>query len=228
MLKAVFFDAAGTLFRVRGSVGVAYATIAAGHGVVADAEHIEQRFRAAFRGMPPLCFPGIPDAELSQHEQSWWKDVVAAAFADVRFRDFEAFFIDLFAHFAQADSWELFPDTQPVLSALQARGVRLGVVSNFDGRLPMICNGLGIGSYFETIVMSGRAGCAKPDPRIFAIALGRIGVSAADALHVGDSESADIAGAQAAGLRAILIQRGTPGGGFRPQIHDLREVIARL
>jgi putative hydrolase of the HAD superfamily len=228
VLTAILFDAAGTLFRVRGSVGLAYATIAAGHGVIVDPEDIERRFRAAFSTMPPLCFPGIPDAEIAPREQSWWKQIVAAAFEESQFNDFDAFFQDLFEHFAHAGSWELFPDTVPALAALRRRGLQLGVVSNFDSRLTTICNGLGIADFFDTLVISGRAGCAKPDPRIFAIALQRLGVPPAEAMHVGDSECHDLNGAQAAGLRAVLLQRGAARPSLAATIRDLRELLSLL
>jgi putative hydrolase of the HAD superfamily len=226
-LRAVLFDAAGTLFRVRGSVGLAYAGVAARHGVALPAAHIEERFRRAFRSMPPMCFPGVAAAELPRHEQAWWKQVVRVAFAESRFPDFDAFFDQLFEHFARPESWEVFPDAVPALAALKARGFRLAVVSNFDGRLERICVGLGLSQFFDTIVMSARVGCAKPDPRIFSIALHRVGVRAADAVHVGDSETDDLAGAAAAGVRGVLVRRGTASGDAPDRVRDLRQLITR-
>ena len=224
-LKAVFFDAAGTLFRVRGSVGRAYATVAARHGAATSAEEIEGRFRSVFRAMPPMCFPGVPAADLPEHERAWWRQVVSAAFAGFRFDNFETFFSDLFNYFARADSWELFPDVIPALSGLRARNLRLAIVSNFDSRLTPICQGLEIAGFFDAVVMSSQVGCAKPDPQIFAIALERIGVSPAEALHVGDSETLDVEGAEAAGLRALLIDRAAHTSDPERRIRDLREVL---
>ena len=225
MIRAIFFDAAGTLFRVRGSVGAAYAAVAALHGVRVDAVRIEERFRSAFRGMPPMCFPGIAETQLAQRERAWWRQVVMTAFTECRFRDFEVFFNDLFEHFAQPAAWELFADVAPTLSGLQARGLQLAVVSNFDGRLTRVCDGLGIRRLFAAIVMSGRAGCAKPDPRIFAVALERLGVAASQAIHVGDSEAEDLEGARAAGVSAILIRRDAPAAECSGRIRDLRELL---
>ncbi len=227
MSLAVLFDAAGTLFRVRGSVGAAYARVAARYGVEVAPAEIEARLRTAFRSMAPLCFPGVAAAQLPDHERRWWRHVVADAFAGARFLDFEAFFAELFAYFAGAEAWETFADVQPTLAALQAAGIRLGIVSNFDGRLVTVCEGLHIASYFQAIVMSGRAGYAKPDPRIFAAALGRLGVTAGDTVHVGDNEVEDAQGARAAGIRAVLIQRdAVADAGKRPDsIRDLRELL---
>jgi putative hydrolase of the HAD superfamily len=230
MLRAVLFDAGDTLFRVRGSVGHAYSTVAARHGVIVAPHDIAPRFRAAFQQMPPLAFPDAPADQLPQREYAWWKQVVATVFSGERFADFDAFFRELFESFAEAAAWELFPDVRPTLAALKARGLRLGLVSNFDGRLVSICNGLGIADNFDVLVMSGRAGAAKPDPRIFEITLARLGVEAAETVHVGDSEREDVEGARAAGLRAILIQRAAPADrdshAVRPHVvRDLRQVI---
>lgn len=228
MTTVVLFDAGDTLFRVRGSVGDAYATVAARHGVTVTADEIELHFRAAFRQMPPLAFPNALPDELPQREFAWWKQLVATVFTGARFADFDAFFGELFDYFADATPWELFPDTRPALDALKARDLRLGLVSNFDGRLIRICEGLGIAGSFDAIVMSGRAGFAKPDPRIFGIALVQLGVAAAQAIHIGDSEREDVAGAHAAGLRAILIQRAGVVSSDADRVYDLRQLADRV
>lgn len=228
MIQAILFDAVGTLFRVRGSVGEAYASVAARHGVTVAAAEIEGRFRAAFGSMPAMCFPEVPVAEIRAHEQAWWRRVVTTAFAGAQFADFDGFFLDLFEHFARGSSWELFPDARPALGTLQARGLRLAVVSNFDGRLTRVCEELGIADCFDAIVMSGRAGYAKPDPRIFAVALARLGVRAAEAVHVGDRERDDFEGARAAGLRAVLLRRDAAAGAYPDQVRDLHELVKRI
>lgn len=227
MLRAVFFDAGGTLIRVQGSVGAAYAAIAAAHDVRVAAEEIETRFAAAFRRMPPLCFPGRHTEEIAALEHGWWKHLVRHVFAGVPFRNFDAYFEELFDYFADPLSWELFPDVRPALESLATRGMRMGIVSNFDGRLPRICAGLGIAPFFETVVMSGSAGYAKPAAEIFRIALDTLGVAAAEALHVGDSLEEDVGGAQSAGLQARLIRRRDTRG--HPQeIDDLRRIVDQI
>ena len=227
-VRAVLFDAGDTLFRVRGSVGEVYATVAIRHGVDMAAADIEPRFRAAFRHMPPLGFPGAAEADLPQLEYQWWHAVVRATFEGVRFADFEAFFQDLYAQFACADVWGVFPDVRPALAALRDRGLHLAIVSNFDGRLATICGALGLAAAFDAIVMSGRAGCAKPDPRIFRVALERLGVDGSAALHVGDSEHEDVDGARAAGIAALWLRRDAGSATVVPSISDLRELTVRL
>jgi putative hydrolase of the HAD superfamily len=80
------------------------------------------------------------------------------------------------------------------------------VVSNFDSRLEGVLTGLGLADWFETVVVSSRAGAAKPSPVPFQQALAALGLSPAQAWHVGDSPE-DEAGARAAGLRCLIVRR---------------------
>lgn len=84
-------------------------------------------------------------------------------------------------------------------------GIKLAVVSNSEGTVEAMLNDVGLGRHIETVVDSWVVGIAKPDPRIFHLALDRLGVAAHEAIMVGDIPVADIAGAQAAGIRAVLI-----------------------
>jgi HAD superfamily hydrolase (TIGR01549 family) len=89
---------------------------------------------------------------------------------------------------------------------LAAAGTRVAVVSNSDGGVAELLAEVGLADAFEVIVDSGRVGIAKPDPRIFAIALDTLGladVARDDCVHIGDSWEADVLGAHAAGFRAI-------------------------
>lgn len=87
---------------------------------------------------------------------------------------------------------------------LGARGVRVAVLSNSEGRLAELFVEIGIADAFAAIVDSGRLGIEKPDPRIFARALDAVGVTGhARAVHVGDSWAADVLGAVGAGWHAV-------------------------
>jgi putative hydrolase of the HAD superfamily len=79
------------------------------------------------------------------------------------------------------------------------------VVSNFDHRLEPLLAGLGLRALLDVVVRPADAGAAKPDPRIFAHALARLGVPAAAAVYVGDDAEHDVAGARGAGLAAIHV-----------------------
>jgi putative hydrolase of the HAD superfamily len=100
-----------------------------------------------------------------------------------------------------------FPDAVPALSELRARGLRLVAASNWDASLPEGLEQAGLAPYLDGAVSSAVAGAAKPDPAVFVAALEVAGCAPADALHVGDSPDADVAGARAAGIAAALLDR---------------------
>jgi len=118
-----------------------------------------------------------------------------------------------------------FPDAAPALTALRGHGLKLVCVSNWDCALPQVLEGLGLGARLDAAVSSAAAGARKPDPAIFAPALKLAGCDAREALHVGDSAAEDIAGARAAGIRGLLIDRG--GGGDLASLSEIEDHLAR-
>ncbi len=207
MLRMIFFDGAGTLFHTREPAGSSYAKIARHFGVQADERLVSDSFRRAFAAASGLAFgPGHEAMRLRQLEREWWHRLVRATFAGIgEFADFEAYFDALFAFFADPANWTCDPDASVLLTALRESGLELGVISNFDYRIYAILKALGLTRYFDSITISSEAGYAKPAPEIFRIALQRHSLPAAEALHVGDSEALDAAGARAAGVGAVLI-----------------------
>ena len=97
------------------------------------------------------------------------------------------------------------------LERLRAAGLRLGVVSNSDGRVEQALEAAGLRQYFDAVVDSALVGVEKPDPRIFLAALDALGVAPAEALYVGDLYEVDIVGARAAGMDAVLLGRPEDG-----------------
>jgi putative hydrolase of the HAD superfamily len=100
-----------------------------------------------------------------------------------------------------------YPDATPALAALRGMGLRLGCVSNWDVSLPDVLARFGLGGLLDDVVTSAEVGARKPDPRIFEVALERAGCGPEEAIHVGDTPDEDLAGARAAGIRALLIDR---------------------
>ncbi len=211
MLKAFFFDAAGTLFDAREPVGHTYARIARMHGLSADDHAVNAGFRRAFASTPGLAFgPGRSAEEIRRLEREWWYGLVRRSFEGLgEFDSFDAFFDELFAYFGNPASWVPLPNAHSVLRRLKDADLRLGIISNFDHRLYRILEGLELRPFFDTVTISSEAGYAKPAPQIFGAALSSLRVSPGEAVHVGDSEHMDVRGAQDAGLRAILIDVGT-------------------
>ena len=207
-IKAIFFDAAGTLFTVNGSVGEIYARIARDYGKEVSVSDLEAGFRRSYVTAPPMAFPDAAPGQIPALERQWWRDLVQAVFSSLGpFPRFDEYFAALFSFFARAEAWRLYPETLLTLEKLQQHDLSLGIISNFDSRLLGLLDGLGISSFFDSVVISTHAGAAKPEQKIFAQALTRIGVKANEALHVGDSYEADIVGAAAAGIAPVLIDR---------------------
>jgi putative hydrolase of the HAD superfamily len=114
-----------------------------------------------------------------------------------------------------------YPDAVPALSALRERGLTLVAVSNWDCSLPRVLERCGLDGLLDGTVTSAGAGARKPDPEIFEAALELAGCRPEEALHVGDTEEEDVAGAQAAGIRPLLIDRD--GGGDISSLEEIRE-----
>jgi putative hydrolase of the HAD superfamily len=212
-LRAIFFDAAGTLFESREPIGEAYTRIARQFGLDAPVAAVTAGFRHAFGSAPPLAFgPGHPPGELRRLEREWWRARVAESFAGLgTFDDFDAYFEALFAHFGDPANWRPDPEAAPILDRLKHSGLELGVISNFDYRVYRILDGLGLTRFFDSITISSEAGYAKPRGEIFAAALARHGIAAGDAIHVGDSEHLDFEAAAAAGIGAVLLEPALEG-----------------
>jgi putative hydrolase of the HAD superfamily len=112
----------------------------------------------------------------------------------------------------------------PALRELRERDLRLLVVSNWDYALPGVLERCGLNELFDGIVTSAGVGARKPDPRVFAAALELAGCAAGEAVHVGDTAEEDVSGAEAAGIRPLLIDRDGGDG----DISSLGQVVEHL
>jgi HAD superfamily hydrolase (TIGR01549 family) len=125
-----------------------------------------------------------------------------------------------------AHHFELYDDVIPVLAELRAMGLRLGLVSNTSRDLGAFVRHFGLD--VDAWVSSGSHGKVKPSPLIFAAALELLGVAAHDAVMVGDSIEDDVEGAEAAGMRAFLLDRAGRFSERANRIESLRELPAAL
>lgn len=209
--QVIFFDAVGTLFGVRGSVGEVYRDLALRHHVMVDAMKVNQAFYQSFKAAPPCAFPDAEKSELQRLEYRWWEAIAAQTFQTVGawddFDDFAAFFAEVYEHFEKADPWIVYPDVVPTLTRLQKLDLPLGIISNFDSRLYPVLQALGLSDFFSSVTISTEVGVAKPDAKIFAVALEKHQCNADAAWHVGDSVKEDYEAAKAAGLRGVLLKR---------------------
>ena len=209
-VEAICFDAVGTLFRVRGSVGQIYGEWAAKFGFCTGAEsliqeEIQQAFLKAFRDQKPMAFPGAPSNSVQQQERLWWKELVQKTFAQVgHFPRVEECFEAIYEFFATSAAWELEAGATETLLQLREAGKKLAVISNFDSRLCRLMEELEIRNYFDEVIVSSLAPDSKPSPLIFDHALAELGCHAEKSVHVGNDLTEDFEAARSAGLLGIL------------------------
>ena len=220
MIRAILFDAAGTLFYLTKTVGDHYAHVGREVGLDLDAQKLESAFHAAWQQMPRR--PAI-DGPRENDDKGWWRELVAHVFdqvaPSVSELDRDNFFEVAYEHFAEAGVWELYPEVPEVLEQLRPH-FQLAVISNFDGRLRFILQHLGISNYFSYIFISSELGADKPDPEIFRRSLKVMHLDAHDVLHVGDDPKRDWKAAKEAGL--LVFQLDRPKNSLRDLLTTLR------
>ena len=206
-LKAIFFDAVGTLFYLSKTVGDHYALVAKEVGLTLDAQQLDRAFFTAWKRMLPRA---AIDGPRQNDDKGWWRQLVNLVLDQVAPSlsepDRDNFFEVAYEHFAEADVWELYPEVFDVLENLEPR-FQLAVISNFDGRLRFILEHLGISKFFVHVFVSSEIGADKPDPEIFRRALKISDLKPNEVLHVGDDPERDWEAATAAGLSIFRLDR---------------------
>ncbi|GAB4275420.1 MAG: HAD-IA family hydrolase [Coriobacteriia bacterium] len=212
-LEAVFFDVGNTLLYPFPSVSAVVKEILLDAGLVHDIEAIEE--------LIPLVDQYYED-RYREDDTFWadegetsevWVGMYTFMFRRLGIPDYEArgFAHMVYEEFGRPERWRPYDDVVPALERLKARGVKTGIISNWDRRLRSILVGLGLHGLLDAVVSSAMVGLHKPDPRIFELACGRLGVLPERAAHVGDHYYADVLGARVAGLAPVLIDRkGVP------------------
>jgi putative hydrolase of the HAD superfamily len=190
-LDAVTVDGYGTLLQLTDPVPALQAALAERDVDRPDAD-VARAFRAEVAHYRPRAVAGRDAASLAALR----RECVAVFLSDLGDPLEPDGFVDAFMG---ALVFEEVPGASETLQRLRQRGLKLGVVANWDYALPEHLERLGLAALVDTVVTSARAGAAKPDPAIFVLALRELGVPADRALHVGD-EPCDEEGARAAGL----------------------------
>lgn len=216
-IQAVTFDVGGTLLTPEPSVGGVYARAAARHhNIQIPPELLDSRFREAWRR-----------AQSFQHTRDDWERLVDEVFEGLVPRPpRETFFDELYAEFGRASAWRVFDDVLPTLETLAARGIDLGIISNWDDRLRPLLRELRLNRYFTAVIISCETGFAKPSCVAYEEALRQLGCPAHGVLHIGDSMREDFAGATAAGLHALHLRRDAPPSDL--QIQSLQDILPWL
>jgi putative hydrolase of the HAD superfamily len=207
--KAIFFDAAGTLFHLNGTVGQHYALVGSEVGLTLDANQLDRAFYSAWKKMP---FRAAIDGPRENDDKGWWRELVdlvldrvAPSLSEL---DRNNFFEIAYEHFTEPGVWKLYREVPGVMEQLGPH-FQLAVISNFDGRLRFILEHLGISKFFAHIFISSEIGADKPDPEIYRRALKLIDLKPNEVLHVGDDPERDWEAASAAGLSIFRLDRPT-------------------
>ncbi|KAJ1912798.1 hypothetical protein H4219_005467 [Mycoemilia scoparia] len=216
-IRLITFDAFNTLY------------------VPKENETVEKSFSKAFKNQYKL-YPnyGIKEGLTSS---GWWKEVIrqtwfGAGVEENVIRDLlPKASINLLEKFSCGDGYDMYPDVPKILKMLKHRGIRLGVISNSDERTGDILKSFDLYQYFDFVQTSVDIGVEKPEPEIFETALRAMGISACEALHIGDDLMRDYYGAKGVGMEALVIDRTDLEASKKDPymyVHSLYELIPML
>jgi putative hydrolase of the HAD superfamily len=202
-VRAVFFDAVGTLLFPEPSAPVIYAQTARRHGLVLTPAEVRERFIAAYR-VEEQADVATNWVTSEARERERWRQIVFHTLAGVS--DPEACYQFLFDHFALPSAWRVAPDAAETLTALHRRGLLLGLGSNYDDRLWSVLEGFPELAFSrDRVLISSTVGVRKPGAGFFQHAAQAVGCEVGEVLFVGDDIDNDYEGATAAGMVALLL-----------------------
>ena len=205
---AVTIDVTGTLIHCPRLAEI-YSSVLERHGTRIPASRLEGLIPTVWDEMDCRVEGGLD--RFGEHEggaSGWWNDYLQ------RICDYQELAhpgpfaaAELFDRFAHADAWEIYPDVGPALDRMETMGLRLVALSNWDSRLPLLLDRLDLTGRFEAVIYSGAVGYEKPHASIFNAALEALGLRASSVVHIGDRAVDDVEGAEAVGMRALLLDR---------------------
>lgn len=215
--KWLLFDAADTLLRAHPSVADVYQRVAAIHHVVVDRAHIIRRFDTLMR----KHFSEVTSSEDSDRDR--WRRVVF----DVLETDQEPIFDQLWKHFAEPSSWQLFDDVAATWSWLTKQGFQLAIASNFDARLLEIVEGTPPIYSASPVFLSSQLGSRKPSRQFFRSIEMELKARPNELMLIGDCRTNDYDGAISAGWQAYHLDRSCthPVLPTISSLHALREIL---
>jgi HAD superfamily hydrolase (TIGR01509 family) len=216
-VRAVLFDAGGTLLRIDG------ARICSAAGLGFEDAAFRRAEAAGVEAVRALVLKRPESRDAERLPLYFSTMLTALGLVDAAAR--EAAFGRIAAEHGRSNLWSRPAEgAEATLDALRRRGYRVAVVSNADGRVRGLLDAAGLGVHLEFVVDSAEVGVEKPDVRIFHAATGRLGLAPASCAYVGDIYEIDVTGAAAAGLHPILIGDG-PAAGPVVRVPDLLSLL---
>ena len=228
--STILFDVGETLVHVPEPAPL-YRTILARHGraiSLEDVQRIVDETRCAMNERLPRWVGEdlALDCEASARRRALHVESLISL-AGVEDRDAaRQAFLDLYVG---TEFFAIYPEVRGTLQELHSFGYRLGIVSNWEPRLPALCAAHGIDLYFDFAVISEVEGYVKPHPHLYRRALELAGAPPERVLHVGDMLREDVEGAAQVGIRTVLIDRGNPPlTDYSPRIESLDGLTSLL
>lgn len=201
-IRAVFFDAHDTLIYAPLSPPDIFVRVCADAGVAVPLSEVEAAYP------DPDELEAEREGRQAEDEDSFWLRFNRRLLSELGLEDPEGSLAHaLVEGFQQPRWWRPFSDARSTLEGLRRDGYRLGVIANARHLVTGRLERADLATCFETITYSEEAGVPKPDPRIFQIAMDRVGCRPEESLHIGDRPQEDVAGARAAGMRPMLLDR---------------------
>ncbi|OWK47013.1 HAD family hydrolase [Fimbriiglobus ruber] len=220
-VRAVFFDAVGTVLHPEPGAPAVYADAAARYGISADPATVLERFRAAYlREEAVDARTGWATSEA--RELARWQTIVRETLPGAPAECFDL----LYQHFANPAGWRVPDRAAEVFAALTSRGLILGLASNYDSRLDTVLAGRHeLAALRDRVVVSSRLGVRKPGAAFFQHLLRVAACEPGEMLYVGDDRDNDFDGAAAAGLRAVLLDPKNRHPDVTPRITALTDLL---
>lgn len=218
--RAVLLDALGTLLELEPPAPRLRAELASRFGAAVSIEDAARAVRAEIAYYRAHILDGRDRADVARLRARCARvvqDALPEVLGALGLREVEAALL-------AALEFTPFPDAVPTLHGLRRLGVRLVVVSNWDASLHEVLAATGLGPLIDGAITSAELGAAKPDPALFRHALAMAGIAPAAAWHVGDTPEEDVAGAQAAGVTPVLLDRDGSGGDPGPGVRVIRSL----
>ena len=219
--EVLLLDAGGTVVFLDAS---ACEGVARGLGIALAAAVVEKALPIAAASYARAVASG------ASHEDGWSLQMHRLLeVAGISATDAERLLPALRAEHDRFNLWRRVPEGLPgAVAAARAAGMRVGVVSNSEGKLPELFARVGLDEAFDLVVDSALEGVRKPDPELFWRACRRLGVAPERCLYAGDLPEVDLAGAARAGMAAVLVDPLDLHPDVAPRVRSVAELVARL
>ncbi|HEX8099680.1 MAG TPA: HAD-IA family hydrolase [Actinomycetota bacterium] len=205
--RAVLFDAGETLVHPYPSFPELLIQVLREHGHETDADAVRESLPVISDRFTQAAEGGELWSTSPERSREFWDSIYRLLLKEMGLPFGDDLADSLYRTFTDISNYRVFPETVAVLEELRERGLKLGVVSNFEEWLERLLQSLDVSRFFDVQVISGIEGYEKPDTRIFKLALERVGEEPDTSVYVGDNPFFDIEPARSIGMFAVLIDR---------------------